>query len=179
VPGDPPPLAAGVKRAALAFSVLRTDHADTIAQRLTMRERVRLRDGLSRVRAADDGERIAALHDLVRAIRNEVVWPMPAAHNEADCPFRCVDAYPHETVATILEQLTRQQPLLVAVALCHLDEETRADLWPRFGSEARTQLLIALEEVPRIGPGRTRGFARDLQARLVRHRKAVATRTAS
>jgi hypothetical protein len=138
-----------------------------------------LRDGLSRVRTADDGERIAALHDLVRAIRNEVVWPMPAAHNEADCPFRCVDSYPTDTVANVLEQLTRQQPLLVAVALCHLDEKTRADLWPRFGSEARTQLLIALEDVPRIGAGRTRGFARDLQARLVRDRKSVGGRAAS
>ena len=47
-----PALAAGVRRAALAFSVLPTPHADSLAHLLTMRERVRLREGLTQVRDA-------------------------------------------------------------------------------------------------------------------------------
>ena len=40
-----PALAPGVRRAALAFSVLPTPHADSIAHLLTMRERVRCARG--------------------------------------------------------------------------------------------------------------------------------------
>jgi hypothetical protein len=101
VQANTPTLAPGVRRAALAFSVLPTPHADAIAHLLTMRERVRLREGLSQVRDAADGERIAALHDLVRAIRNGVDWPVLAAHNESDCPFHCVDGHPSERVTAV------------------------------------------------------------------------------
>jgi hypothetical protein len=171
-----PTLAPGVRRAALAFSVLPTPHADAIAHLLTMRERVRLREGLAQVRDAADGERISALHELVRAIRHGVDWPILSAHNEADCPFHCVDGHPVERVTAVFEQLAERQPVTVAVALCHLSNDRRTELWATLGSRARSQITAQLPEVPYVGTVRTRILAREVAARLTRAAKIAATR---
>jgi hypothetical protein len=171
-----PALAPGVRRAALAFSVLPTPHADSIAHLLTMRERVTLREGLSQVRDAADGERIAALHDLVRAIRNGVDWPILPAHSDKDCPFHCVDGHPTDRVAAVLEQLAARQPMTVAVALCHLGADRRTELWERLDGRARVQVSLQVAEVPYVGTVRTRILAREVGARLTRAAKIAATR---
>jgi hypothetical protein len=171
-----PALAPGVRRAALAFSVLPTPHADSIAHLLTMRERVTLREGLTQVRDAADGERVAALHDLVRAIRNGVDWPILAAHNEKDCPFHCVDGHPTERVAAVFEQLAERQPMTVAVALCHLGTDRRTELWERLDARARAQVTLQVPEVSYVGTVRTRILAREVAARLTRSAKIAATR---
>ncbi len=173
---DTPTLAPGVRRAALAFSVLPTPHGDSIAHLLSMRERVRLREGLTQVRDASDDERIAALHALVRAIRNGVDWPLLAAHNPADCPFHVVEGHPLERVAGVFGQLASRQPTTVAVAMCHLPSETRNELWDRFSSEARAQVAQQLREVPMVGTVRTRILAREVATRLARAAKIAATR---
>jgi hypothetical protein len=172
-----PNLAAGVRRAALAFSVLPTPHADAVAHLLTMRDRVRLREGLSQVRDAPDDERIAALHALVRAIRSGVDWPVLAGHNAQDCPFHCVEGHPTERVAAILGQLAERQPMTVAVALCHLPMDARSELWDRLESRARAQVLMQLPEVALVGTVRSRILARELATRLARSAKIAATRT--
>lgn len=174
-----PTIAPGVRRAALAFSVLPTPHADAIGQLLTMRERVRLREGLSQVRDAADGERIAALHDLVRSVRNGVDWPVLAAHNDADCPFHCLDGHPTERVLAVFEQLAERQPMTVAVALCHLPTETRTDLWDKLVRPARAQVTLQVPEVTYVGTVRTRVLAREVAARLTRVAKIAATRPSS
>jgi hypothetical protein len=172
-----PTLAPGVRRAALAFSVLPTPHADAIAHLLSMRERVRLREGLAQVRDAADGERIAALHDLVRATRHGVDWPVLAAHNEGDCPFHCVDGHPPERVTAVFEQLAERQPMTVAVALCHLPPDTRTELWGKLAARARAQVTLQVPDVSYVGVVRTRILAREVAARLARAAKIAATRT--
>ncbi len=172
-----PSLAAGVRRAALAFSVLPTPHADAIAHLFTMRERVRLREGLAQVRDASDDERIAALHALVRAIRNGVDWPILAGHNAAACPFHCVDGHPVDRVAAVFGQLAERQPLTVAVALCHLPSDTRSELWVQLESRTRAQVMPQLPEVPLVGTVRTRILGREVAARLARAAKMAATRS--
>ena len=164
-----------MRRAALAFSVLPTPHADSIAHLLTIRERVTLREGLSQVRDAADGERIAALHDLVRAIRNGVDWPVLAAHNEKDCPFHCIDGHPADRVAAVFEQLAERQPMTVAVALCHLGTDRRTELWDRLDSRARAQVRCRCPRFRYVGTVRTRILAREVAARLTRAAKIAAT----
>jgi hypothetical protein len=171
-----PSLAAGVRRAALAFSVLPTPHADELAHLLSMRERVRLREGLTQVRDASDDERIAALHALVRAVRAGVDWPMLAAHNAADCPFHCVDGHPLDRVAAVFAQLAERQPMTAAVALCHLPSDTRDELWGQIAGAPRALVLQQLPEVPLVGTVRTRILAREVAARLARAAKIAATR---
>lgn len=171
-----PSLAAGVRRAALAFSVLPTPHADAVAHLLTMRDRVRLREGLSQVRDASDDERIAALHALVRAIRSGVDWPVLAGHNAQDCPFHCIEGHPAERVAAIFGQLAERQPMTVAVALCHTAVDARTELWDRLESRTRAQVLMQLPEVPAVGTVRTRMLAREVATRLARSAKIAATR---
>ena len=131
-----------------------------------MRERVTLREGLTQVRDAADGERIAALHDLVRAIRNGVDWPILGAHNEKDCPFHCVDGHPADRVAAVFEQLAERQPMTVAVALCHLGADRRTELWERLDARARAQVTLQVPEVSYVGTVRTRILAREVAARL-------------
>jgi len=172
-----PTLAAGVRRAALAFSVLPTPHADSIAHLLSMRERVRLREGLTQVRDASDEERIAALRSLVRAIRAGVDWPMLSGHNPSDCPFHCVDGHPLDRVAAVFAQLSERQPMTTAVALCHLPGDTRDELWAQLASQSRVQILQQLPEVPLVGTVRTRILARELASRLARAAKIAATRS--
>jgi hypothetical protein len=174
--GTGPRLAPGVRRAALAFSVLPTPHADSISHLLNMRERVRLREGLSQVRDAPDRERIAALHSLVRATRAGVDWPVLAAHNADDCPFHIVDGHPFERVATVFAQLSERQPMTVAVALCHIPLDTRSELWAELDAGARSQVLSQLPEVSLVGTVRTRILAREVAARLTRAAKIAATR---
>jgi hypothetical protein len=174
-----PTVAAGVRRAALAFSVLPTPHADSIAHLLSMRERVRLREGLAQVRDAPDDERIAALRSLVRAIRNGVEWPYLSSHNPSDCPFQCIDGYPLDRVTAVFAQLAERQPITTAVALCHLPADTRTELWALLESRARSQVLQALPEVPLVGTVRTRILAREVSARLARAAKIAATRTSN
>lgn len=172
-----PTVAAGVRRAALAFSVLPTPHADTIAHLLSMRERVRLREGLTQVRDASDDDRLAALHSLVRAIRNGVEWPFLSSHNAYDCPFHCIDGHPLERVAAVFGQLAERQPITTAVALCHLPGDTRTELWAMLESRARAQVVLQLPEVPLVGTVRTRILAREVAARLTRAAKIAATRS--
>ncbi len=171
-----PSLAPGVRRAALAFSVLPTPHADSIAHLLSMRDRVRLREGLTQVRDAPDDERIAALHALVRAIRNGVDWPVLAHHNALDCPFHCVDGHPLERVANVFGALAERQPMTAAVALCHLPADTRREIWAQLESSARAAVMQQLPEVPLVGTVRTRILAREVAARLARAAKIAATR---
>src|SRR5258708_3620365 len=59
-----------------------------IGARLTLGERPRLREGLARVRQADEVERRDAVNALVRAVQAGVGFPAPAAHDESKCPFR-------------------------------------------------------------------------------------------
>lgn len=174
--GQTPTVAAGIRRAALAFSVLPTPHADSIAQHLSMRERVRLREGLTQVRDASDDERIAALHALVRAIRNGVDWPLLAGHNAMDCPFHCMDGHPTDRVAGVFGQLAERQPMTVAVALCHTPVDARTELWEMMTSAARAQVKTQLSEVALVGTVRTRILAREVAARLARAAKMAATR---
>jgi hypothetical protein len=171
-----PSTPAGVRRAALAFSVLPTPHADALAHLLTMRERVRLREGLTQVRDASDDERIAALHALVRQIRNGVDWPILSGHNPTDCPFHVVDGHPLERVAGVFGQLAERQPMTVAVALCHLPAETRSDVWALLESQSRARVMQQLPEVGLVGTVRTRILAREVTARLTRAAKMAATR---
>ena len=168
-----------MRRAALAFSVLPTPHADAIAHLLSMRDRVRLREGLTQVRDAPDDERIAALHALVRAIRSGVDWPVLAGHNALDCPFHCVDGHPLDRVAAVFAQLSERQPMTAAVALCHLPGATRDELWSQLPSKSRAQVLQQLPEVPLVGTVRTRILAREVAARLARAAKIAATRPLS
>lgn len=171
-----PKLAAGVRRAALAFSVLPTPHADSIAHLLSMRDRVRLREGLTQVRDASDDERIAALSSLVRAIRAGVDWPVLAAHNPIDCPFHVVEGHPIDRVAGVFGQLAERQPITTAVALCHLSGDKRDEVWALLESRARAQVMLQLPEVPLVGTVRTRILAREVSARLTRAAKIAATR---
>ncbi len=171
-----PTLAAGVRRAALAFSVLPTPHADAIAHLLSMRERVRLREGLTQVRDASDDERIAALHALVRQIRNGVDWPLLAGHNPLDCPFHCVEGHPLDRAAAVFSQLAERQPMTIAVALCHIPIDTREALWAKLESSSRAQIMLQIPEVPLVGTVRTRILAREVAARLARAAKMAATR---
>lgn len=174
--GNAPKLAAGVRRAALAFSVLPTPHADSIAHLLSMRDRVRLREGLTQVRDAADDERIAALSALVRSVRAGVDWPVLAAHNPLDCPFHVVDGHPVERVAGVFGQLAERQPITTAVALCHMPGDIRDEVWALLESRSRAQVMLQLPEVPLVGTVRTRILAREVAARLTRAAKIAATR---
>jgi hypothetical protein len=173
---NPPSLAAGVRRAALAFSVLPTPHADELAHLLTMRERVRLREGLTQVRDASDDERIAALHALVRQIRNGVDWPILSGHNPTDCPFHIVEGHPRDRAAAVFAQLAERQPMTVAVAMCHLPADTRNEIWALLESPLRVKVTQQLPEVGLVGTVRTRILAREVTARLARAAKMAATR---
>jgi hypothetical protein len=175
-PTATPTLPPGVRRAALAFSVLPTPQSDALAHLLTMRERVRLREGLTQVRDAADEERIAALHALVRQIRNGVEWPILSGHNPADCPFHVVDGHPMDRVAAVFSQLAERQPMTVAVALCHLTPDTRTELWDLLESQLRAKVMQQLPEVGLVGTVRTRILAREVVARLTRAAKMAATR---
>jgi len=66
-----------VDRAALAFSVLSTNCASDVNRRLSISERMRLREGLTRVRDASDEQRHAAARLLAREVTRGMDWPRP------------------------------------------------------------------------------------------------------
>ncbi len=148
------------------FSLLPTGAADEVAHRLTIVDRVRLREGLSQVRDAPNADRVAAAHALVRAVREGTRWPVPAAHDEADCPFRIVGEHDADIVVPLLERLAVRDALEVAVTLCHLNSDTREVLWEQLDVETRSRVTPVLGEVRSISSVRTRIFARDVAARL-------------
>ena len=170
------PVPAGTRRAALAFSALPTYHADEISHMLTLRERVRLRAGLSQIVEASVEERRAALRELVVATRRGPEWPTPAAHDYATCPFREIETRPYTRVAAALEVLAKQRPLHVGVVLCHLNKDTRIALWNRLTREARSAVIVTLGDVPRFSEARTKIVARLLDLET---KPAAAALTAS
>jgi hypothetical protein len=158
------PVPAGTRRAALAFSALPAYHADELSHMLTLRERVRLRAGLSQIVEASTEERRAALQALVVATRRGPDWPSPTAHDYATCPFREIETRPYTRVAGALEALAKQRPLHVAVTLCHLNKDTRVALWNRLTHEARSAIIVTLPDVPTFSEARTRLVARLLDS---------------
>jgi hypothetical protein len=158
----------GIDRAALAYSLLPVRYADEVNLHLSMTERQRLRDGLARVRDADDYARIEAIRALGTAVRRGVVFPHPPGHDDHDCPFQTVESLPRPKVVDVLERLAHRDPLEVVVTLCHLSEGVRRELWDGLSVDTRVFLMPRLAEVPLVRPGRTRDYARDVNARLAR-----------
>ena len=159
----------GIDRAALAFSVLPTRCAETVNERLTIGERLRLREGLSRTRGASDGQRMEAFRALAMAVDRGFQWPRPSAHDDADCPFRvAVESHPRQRAVEVLERVHKREPLEAAVTLCHLPGALRDELWNGLSSDAQSAIIIALEEVHDVSTVRTRAYARDITTRLSR-----------
>jgi hypothetical protein len=167
-PGDLPLPASSVDRAALAFSVLPHRCAETVNRRLSIAERVRLREGLVRVRDASDEQRVAAIRVLYREVRRGLEWPRPSVHDDTDCPFAVLTTQPRARVVEVLDRLARREPLAVAVTLCHLPADVRAELWSALPEEARSAVVPALDEVHGVSTVRTRAYARDITNWLAR-----------
>jgi hypothetical protein len=155
-------------RAALAYSMLPLRYADEVNLHLSITERQRLREGLARVRDAGDYARIQAVRALGAAVRRGVVFPRPPGHDENDCPFAPLESQPRHLVADVMEQLAPRDALAVVVALCHLSEDVRREVWDALDPETRGFLTPRLAEVPLVRPNRTREYARDMKARLAR-----------
>lgn len=160
----------GMQQAALAFSAMPTRAAREISSRLTLVERNRLRQGLSRVRNVGETERREAVDALVRAVQAGVGFPSPALHDEAKCPFRRIEATPPEELATVLAACALTQPLLVATALCHLGPTFRADVWGRLTAEQRGSVRLTLSQVPDMSMTKTAMYALDLRDRIAHRR---------
>ena len=160
--------ASGTERAALAYSMLSTRCADEVARRLSATERTKLREGLSRIRSASDEERFAAVNELARAVRKGVQFPLPRAHDEANCPFRVVESHPRRHVLDVLERVAMREPLQAAVTVCHLGRSMRDELWAQLSADARCAIISQLDAVPGISIARTRIYARDITSRLGR-----------
>ena len=160
----------GMKRAALAFSAMPTTAARAISSRLTLVERNRLREGLSRVRDVGEVERREAVTELVRAVQAGVGFPAPAPHDEAKCPFRRIEASPADEVAAILASCAHTQPLLVATALCHLSAAYRAEVWSQLDTDARGAVRLTLQQIPTMSASRTAMYALDLRDRIAHRR---------
>ncbi len=158
----------GVERAALAFSVLPTRCVDVVNKRLTISERMRLREALSRVRDASDGQRLDAFRALATAVDRGFQWPRPSVHDEADCPFRIVESHPRARVVEMLERVAAREALEVAVTFCHLSGELREELWNALSTDAHGAIITALEDVHAVSTVRTRAYARDITTRLSR-----------
>jgi hypothetical protein len=148
--------------------MLPTSAADVVNRRLTIGERMRLREGLSRVHNASDEERVIAVKMLAHQVRRGVEWPRPSVHDENDCPFTVIATYPVERVVDVLDRIAAREALEVAVALCHINSEVRDRLWPELSGETRGAVLPALNHVHEISTVRTRVFARDVTSRLSR-----------
>ena len=131
-------------------------------RRLTAVERVRLREGLSRVHNAPHELRVAAIDALVAATRRGVVFPSPAEHDEATCPFHKIERYPVDRLGAAIERVAAHQPLQAAVALCHVSATVRETVWKRLSDDARAPVLGQLEAVPGVSTVQTREMARDL-----------------
>ena len=156
----------GVVEAALAFSAMSTFQADSISGRLRPRDRARLRAGLVQIRGASADERRAALQKLAHATRKGVPWITPAAHDPADCPFRCVETHTPVDVARTFERIAYRTPLHIAVAMCHLEPQIRDEIWRYVPMHTRGDIVDCLQEVPTVSAGRTRAYARELRATL-------------
>lgn len=163
--------------AALAFSVLSSQCAEVVNRRLTIHERARLRDGLSRVRDASDAERAAAVRALAAAVRDGVEWPVPSSHDEADCPFNTLASYPRVHLVEVIDRISVRDPIAAIVALCHLDQQARAEVWDRVSPETRSAVLPRLNEVHLVSVNRTREYARDINTRMTRAVRASASRS--
>jgi hypothetical protein len=161
---------AGVERAALAFSAMPTRAALNISSRLTLVERNRLREGLARIREVGEQERLDAVSELVRAVREGVGFPSPAPHDEAKCPFRRIEASAPDEVAAVLASCAVSQPLLVATALCHLGAAYRAEVWGRLDHDQRAAVRPTLSQIPGISATRTAMYALDLRDRIAHRR---------
>ena len=157
-----------VERAALAFSLLPTKCAEVVNRRLTIGERMRLREGLAQVRSATDYQRMEAFRALAKAVKGGMEWPRPSIHDEATCPFNVVGSHQRARVIEVFERVAVREPLEVAVALCHTNEQLRTELWTRMSPEARAAVSAILQEVHLVSNVRTRAFARDITARLTR-----------
>jgi hypothetical protein len=167
--GQEPLHGSGIDRAALAFSVLPTRCAETVNERLTVGERLRLREGLSRVRDATDGQRMQAFHALAMAVDRGFQWPRPSVHDDVDCPFRiAVESHPRQRAIDVLERVHKREPLEAAVTLCHLPGALRDELWNGLSTNAQSAITIALEDVHGVSTVRTRAYARDITTRLSR-----------
>jgi hypothetical protein len=159
-----------VQRAALAFSAMPTRAALSISARLTLAERSRLREGLSRIRDAAEQERLDAVNDLVRAVHGGVGFPSPAAHDEAKCPFRRIEATAATEVAAVLSACACTQPLLVATALCHLGAAYRGEVWNLLDHDQRSAVRLTLSQIPSISATRSAMYALDLRDRIAHRR---------
>jgi len=159
----------GVERAALAFSILSSQCADVVNRRLTIGERMRLREGLARVRDATDDQRMEAMRLLAREVRRGgMEWPRPSVHNDADCPFGVLTTHPQARVVEVLERIATREPLEAAVTLCHLPADVRTAIWDAFTMEARAAVIGDLDEVHWVSTVRTRAYARDVVDRVTR-----------
>jgi len=159
-----------VQLAALAFSAMPTRAALSISSRLTLVERNRLREGLSRIRDVGEQERLDAVAALVRAVHDGVGFPSPAPHDEAKCPFRRIESTPPDELAAVLASCSGAQPLLVATALCHLGASYRGDIWGRLDRDERAAVRPMLSQIPSMSATRTAMYALDLRDRIAHRR---------
>ncbi len=158
----------GVDRAALAFSLLPRSAADMVNRRLSITERVKLREALSRTHNAPDEHRRIAVQMLAHAVRRGVEWPRPSAHDERDCPFTVLASHPISQVVDVLDRIAIREPIQVAVGLCHLSDAARDQIWSSLSSDTRSAVQPELDFVHNVSLTRTRMFARDLTTRLSR-----------
>lgn len=162
--------------AALAFSVLSSQCAAVVNRRLTIQERAKLREGLARVRDASDAQRAAAVRALASAVRDGVDWPVPASHDDHDCPFSPLASYPRQYVVEVIDRIAVRDPIACVVALCHMERQTRADVWDRVSAATRSAVLPRLNEVHLVSVNRTREYAREINTRMTRAVRAGAAR---
>ena len=156
----------GIRRAALAFSALRRPEAETVAKLLNASDRARLRVGLAQVTNATVTDMRVALHALVSETRNGPSWSTPLLHDPNTCPFRCVERHEADAVVRALDLIAARHPLHAAVALSHIDEELRGELFEALPKETRKEVLRHLEEVSTVSLTRSRGIAKDLERLL-------------
>ncbi|MGQ0823806.1 MAG: hypothetical protein ACT4OX_02045 [Actinomycetota bacterium] len=161
-------MAALSDRAALAFSAIPVTGAVRVSERLSISERVRLRECLGRNRDATGDERREALVALVAAVRAGVAFPAPLAHDEDHCPFRDLEGHPPGALAAAMTRFVSSQPLLASVALCHFSADVRDAVWGSLGAEHRAAIRPSLAHVPQTSHSRTRRFAQDLDTELRR-----------
>jgi hypothetical protein len=157
----------------------RSGCAETVNRRLTIGERVRLREGLTRTRDASDDQRIAAIRVLYREVRRGLEWPRPSVHDDTDCPFAVLVTHPRARVVEVLDRVARREPLCVAVTLCHLPVEVRNELWGALAEEVRAAVLPVLDEVHGVSTVRTRAYARDISTWLARAIRRTGSSAAS
>lgn len=165
-------------QAALAFSLLSTQCAAAVNRRLSIGERMRLREGLSRVRDATDEQRNAAMRMLAREVKNGTEWPRPSMHDEADCPFNVIASHTRERTIDVFERVAAREPLEIAVALCHMPAQERDEIWADLTPAARNSIVPILDAVHLVSNVATRSYARDIEQRLGRAMRRIHRRGA-